>query len=105
RVRVSDENCSKTRWLRMPVTRGHHVFEHRHARKQSDVLKCSRYPATRNLVRLQPVDSPALKVEFTGSRLVNPRQKIEDGGLAGAVRTDQAIDFTFAHVHVELVHG
>src|SRR6185503_10806321 len=87
------------------VTRGHHVFEYRHARKEPDVLKRPGNAAARDLIRTQAVDTPAVEVDLAGGWFVNAGQQIEDRSLAGAVRTDETVDLTLLDVHVQLVNG
>ena len=91
--------------IRMDVTGGHHIIEHAHAGKESDVLKCARDSMRRDFVRPLAVNAFAFKVNLAGSRLVNSGQQIKDRRLAGAVGADQPVDFTWLHSHVEFTDG
>src|SRR5688572_21618953 len=88
----------------MPVTRGHDILEHRHAREQTDILERPRHSEPRYLIGLQSVNTRAHDTDVARRRLVYASQEIEDRGLARAVRTDKTIDLTLANVHIELVH-
>src|ERR1051325_5448790 len=46
------------------VARSHHVFQHRHARKETNILEGSRNTAARDLIRTQAVDPLALKINL-----------------------------------------
>ena len=107
------------------VLRDQQVFEHRHAGKQPNVLKGARDPrvlrdekvghALEQISALptgqaalaavgelfEPVPSPFAmpKREQAFGRFVEAGNAVEDGGLAGAIRTDQCGDIAAAAVN------
>src|SRR5687767_12731199 len=89
--------------LRVSMTGGHDVLEHRHARKQPDVLESARHATAGDLVRLQAVDALAVEIKLAGRRCVHARQQVENRGFSGAVWSNQAVYLSLAHVHVEFV--
>src|SRR5687767_11765198 len=90
---------------RVNVTRGHYVFQHGHAGKQTDILKSPRDTAPRNLIRPQLDDALPFEMNLAGSRLVNAGQQIENRCLARAVRSDEAVDLAALDLHVQFVDG
>jgi len=57
-----------------------------------------------DLVRLFARDLPALEDHVPVLGLVDPGDHVEHGGLAGAVRADEAQDFALVYVQVEVAH-
>ena len=45
------------------------------------------------------------KFDLSGSGHRQSGQQFEGGGFSGTVGTDKAIDFSFGHLHVQMVHG
>src|SRR6185369_1942678 len=87
----------------MNVTGRHDVIEHRHTRKQANVLERSRDTTRRYLVRTQTIDALPVEMNRPRSRLINSREQVEDRRLARAVWSDESVDLTFLHGHVEFV--
>src|SRR6185295_12658121 len=87
------------------VTGRHYVIQHRHARKQSNVLKRARDAARGDLIRTQTVDALTVEVNRAGRRLVDAGEQVEDRGLARAVGTDETVDLALLHGHIQLVDG
>ena len=73
----------------------HHILESSHFAKEADVLEGAGYTSVGDLVLLAAARSefPAKLIDPAG-RLVHPGYHIKHGGLAGAVRTDEAGDLT-----------
>ena len=74
------------------------IVQHRKIGKQCDVLEGASDADFGDPVRRALQDAPALHQNVAGARLVEPAQAIEEGGLAGAVRPDQAEDLALMHV-------
>ncbi len=74
------------------------VVEHRQIGKQRDVLKGAADADFGDPVRRTRQDARAFHENVAGARLVEPAQAIEECGLAGAVRPDQAEDLALMHV-------
>ena len=66
--------------------------------KQSDVLEGAADADFGDPVRRPLQDALAFHQDVAGARLVEPAQAIEQRGLAGAVRPDQAEDLALMHV-------
>ena len=72
----------------VPVTADHHVLQHRHMRKNLQILKRARQPSPRELVRRKTGHCFAGEPDASVLRRVDARHQIEQRGLAGAVRPD-----------------
>jgi hypothetical protein len=57
----------------------------------------------RDLVRREAEQALAVEADVAGVGAVEPRDEVEDGGLAGAVRADQAGDLAALDVEREAV--
>src|SRR5205085_7725351 len=57
-----------------------------------------------DLVRPQPLDLGTVEDDGAGIGRVNARDHVEDGGLAGAVRPDEAVDVAFGNLERGMVH-
>ena len=65
------------------------IFEHAHFRKQADILIGAGDAKLVDLMRRQLVDALIFKVDLTVCGLIETADKVQHGGLASAVRTDQ----------------
>ena len=74
------------------------VVEHGEIGKQSDVLEGAADPDFGDPVRRPVQDTGAVHQNIAGARLVEAAEAIEQCGLAGAVRSDQAEDLALLHV-------
>src|SRR5262249_13840601 len=74
------------------------IVERGHAAKQREILEGARYAAVGGGVRSHAPAHLALERDMPGLRLIEAVDHIEHGGLAGAVRTDDGADLTFADV-------
>src|SRR5260370_37870348 len=74
------------------------VVEQRKIGKQRDVLKGAADAYFRDPVWRAAENALAFHENVAGARLVEPAQAIEQRGLAGAVRPDQAEDLALTHV-------
>ncbi len=77
--------------------RDEQVLEHRHARKQAQVLERARNTGTGDAMRRPLRDGPPHEAHVTRARRIGPRDDVEHRGLAGTVRTDHADDLPFRH--------
>ena len=80
----------------------HHVLDHRQAGKQADVLEGAGNAALRDLVRLETGKRRAVEFETAAVERINTRQQVEQGGLAGAIGADEAVDFTARNGKIHL---
>src|SRR5215213_3338413 len=99
------QHCVKQLLAHVNVTGRHDVFQYRHARKQSNVLKRARDPTFCDLIWTQTVDALTIKMNRAGRRLVDTGEQVEDRCLACAVWTDEAVDLALLNRHVQLVDG
>ena len=74
------------------------VVEHRKVGKQCHVLERAADADLGDPVRRARQDARAFHQDVAGGRLVEPGQAVEERGLAGAVRADQAEDSALVHV-------
>jgi hypothetical protein len=74
------------------------VVEDREIWKQRDVLEGAPDADFGDPVRPPPQDALAFQQNVARARLVEPAQAVEERGLAGAVRSDQAQDLALMHV-------
>ena len=74
------------------------IVEHRKIGKQRDVLEGAADADLGDLVRRARQDAGAFHQDVAGRRLIEPRETVEQRGLAGAVRSDQAEDRALVHV-------
>src|SRR5215213_830495 len=70
----------------------HHIFERRHVAEEPYVLECARDTGRGHLMRGRNIERPAVEHEYAGIGPVKAREHIEESCLAGAVRSDEAID-------------
>ena len=86
------------------LVKGHeHVFEHGHVRKQLGVLESARQSEAGQLVAGQAGRFPPQKSDAAGIGPVDPGDRVEKCGFAGAVRPDQRVDFARVDGFVDLV--
>ena len=74
------------------------VVHHREIRKQRDVLEGAADADLGDPVRRPRQDARAFHQDVAGRRLIEPGEAVEQRGLAGAVRADQAEDLALVHV-------
>ena len=74
------------------------IVHHREVGKQRDVLEGAADADLGDPVRRPRQDAGAFHQDVAGARLVEPGEAIEQRGLAGAVRSDQAEDCALVHV-------
>ena len=86
----------------------HDVFQGAHGVEQADILERTRNAGAGHLVHRRGLVLLAVELKAPGIRGVQPRHHIKEGGLAGAIGPDQAVDFpgldTQAHV-IERSHA
>jgi hypothetical protein len=77
---------------RAHVTADHHVLERAHLAEQPDVLEGAGDARARHCVHRRWLVGPAGELEAAGVGRVEPGDHVEEGGLAGAVGADEAVD-------------
>src|SRR5262245_5067122 len=82
-----------------------HVFQHRHAAEQADVLEGARDAELGNRRGLPAVDPRALDLDRTFVWRIDARQQVEDRRLARAIRTDQAVEIPRIQGKREILDG
>ena len=91
-LRRQPEHRRKGAGMRADMPPDHDVLEHGHLGKEADVLEGAGNARLGHLVHGGRRVGLAVEFEAPGIRRVEPGDDIEEGGLAGAVRSDQAID-------------
>src|SRR6266567_8648005 len=74
------------------------VVHYRKIGKQRDVLEGAANADLGDAVRWSLEDADAFHQDVAGARLVEPGEAVEQCGLAGAVRSDQAEDLALMHI-------
>ena len=74
------------------VAADHHVLERRHVGEQADVLEGAGNARLGDLVHRARLVRLAAELEAAGVGRVEAGQHVEEGGLAGSVGADQAVD-------------
>src|SRR5215831_13030478 len=80
-----------------------HIVEHRHRPKYREVLERAGDPKAGHTVGGFVKDVLTRELDGATARRVEPRQAIEQGGLSGAVRADQAENLTLAELQRHVV--
>src|SRR3990172_11198021 len=83
--------------------RGHDVLADRHASQDLGALECPHEAAGVDAVGGKPVDALTAQPHLAGVRAQGARDDVEQGRLAGAVRSDQRQHFAGAHVERDVV--
>ena len=82
-----------------------HVFDHRHVRKQTDVLKGSRDTGLHELVDLFPVQGNAVQQDGALRGNVHTGKQVEYGGLSRAVGADEAHQLAGIDGEAKILHS
>ena len=83
----------------------HHVLDHRQGAEQRQVLESAADADTGHAMARQCIDDVAIELDSAGLVAVEPRQAVEQRGLARAVGPDEAADLAFAHLEADRVEG
>src|SRR5918992_1225417 len=83
----------------------HHVLKRREIGEEADVLEGARNTRRRHMVRLEPGKLAPGEAEGAGIGGIDPRQDVEERGLAGAVRPDQAVDLACGNGKRDIVQS
>src|SRR5690606_7120845 len=81
----------------------HQVVEGAHPVEDPGHLEHAQHAQAGELGGIEPQDASAVEPDLAGVGAQVARQHIEQRGLAGAVRTDQADQLAFRHVHADAV--
>ena len=71
---------------------GQHVFQHRHAGENADILEAARHAEAGAGMGGQGGDVAAVQADAARCRRHQAADQVEHRGLAGAVRADQGVD-------------
>ena len=85
------------------VQPGQHVLQHRHGRKDADVLEGAREAGARAAMRAQAGHVGAAQHDASAADAGDTGDQVEQRRLAGAVRPDQGVDAALRHRHVDIV--
>ena len=81
------------------------IFQHRHGVEQTDVLKGTRNAEADDAAASQVIQLLAVEGDHACAWRIDTGDHVKDGGFTGAVGTDQAENFAFGHIEVEIVDG
>ena len=73
------------------------IFQNGHPREEADILECTGNAHIDDLMRFFIPDRRSLEKDIPFRHLVYPGDQVENGRLAGAVRSDDTEDFSFFH--------
>jgi len=76
----------------VPVGSDDHVLEHRLVAEQPDVLECPRHAKPRHAMRGETGNGLSLEQHLPAARRKHGGDDVEQGGLAGAIRPDHAMN-------------
>ena len=88
------EDCAPDPGAGAHMPADHHVLEGRHGAEQADVLEGASDAGAGHLMHRGGLVGSALEREVAGVGRVKAGDHVEEGGLAGAVGPDQAVDLT-----------
>ncbi len=83
----------------------HHIFERGHVVENLQVLKCARETQRGDLVQAQVVDGLSLEQDVSARQAMHPRDEVEGGCLARAIRSDEPQNLAVLHVKRNIVDG
>ena len=89
----------------MQIAGDANVVEDRQRPEQADVLERARDAERHDVVHPQPGDIASGETHGAFSGLVDAGDQIEDGGLPGAIRTDEPAEFALMDGEVHCVDG
>ena len=81
------------------------VLQRGHAREETNGLKCAGNAALRDSIGTKPADALPVEQELARTRLNEPGDDIEEGGLSGSVRADEAGDRPLLDSEVNVGQG
>ena len=84
---------------------GHHTHESRQFGERAGNLVRSAEAQMATLIWFHPGNPLPLHFDLTGIRQVRAAEDIDQGGLAGAVRPDEADCFPFPDVEAQIMNG
>src|SRR6185436_11780158 len=84
------EDCAQDAGARLPMPADHDILDRREIGEETDVLEGARDACRGDLVRLQAVERAAVEDESAFVGRIDTGEDIEERGLAGAIRADQA---------------
>ncbi len=83
----------------------HDVIQHGQPIEQRNVLEGATNADRRDTMPWHRQDGLAIEQDFTGTWLVQPAQAVEQGGLAGPIRSNQAGNLPSRDVEADVVQG
>lgn len=86
------------------VAADHHVFQHAHFIEQPQVLEGAGNAGLRHFVDRLGLIALARQAELARVGAIQAGDQVEAGGLTGAVRPNQAVDFPLADAHADVIH-
>ena len=78
------------------------IVQDRQVGKQADVLEGPGDAPLRDLIGFEADQAFAVELHLAGSRFIDAGHQVEGGGLAGAVRADQADQLALVDFHIEV---
>jgi hypothetical protein len=103
RIECALPRCALGLEARDRVRADEHVFQHGHRREQLDVLEGAGNPQLDHAARRRVQQRMSVEQNVAGVDAVEPRDHVEGGRLARAVRADQTGDGALLHVERHVV--
>ena len=99
------QSCLQQRVAAGAVEPDHHVLQHRHGVKQTDILEGTGDPGVHHLVGLQPLQRRTRQGDVAAGGFIVGGDDVKQGGLARTVRADKAKDLRFINMEADVVDG
>ena len=103
--RLGVEDLAQQVGVQADMLADQHILDGGHIGEQANVLERAGDPQGRHLERLEPGDVMAVEDQLAGRDRIDAGHAVEEGGLAGAVRTDEAGDHAFFDDEIHVVDG
>src|SRR3546814_7755151 len=83
---------------------GNNVFQHAHVGEQADGLECATNSGLGDFMRRQPGDVLAVPTDVPVGWLIDARNHVEYGRLAGAIGADEPDNLAGTHLEAKIVN-
>jgi hypothetical protein len=101
---VADEQVLPERRVLVDVEAGHHVLEERELLEEADLLERARDAEPHARVGRHAFQLMLVEHQFAIIWLIDAREQVQHGRLAGAVRSDQRVDRLLRHGQRHVAH-
>ena len=89
----------------LEVKARHDIVEDRQVGKETDALEGARHPELGHAMRLEPLHRLTAQLNGAGRRLVEAREHVDEGALAGPIGPDEPVNGAGLHGQGHVVQG